>query len=315
MPASPKAEDTAQTQKAQPQHWLIAGGTGFIGSALAEALIARGDKVTIWSRSEEKAKNLFGKNAEIVTDLDTIPATTRVDRLVNLAGEPLAGGRWTDARKKRFFTSRVGTASELNQLAARLDKKPALLISGSAIGYYGNQPEGDCTEGTAAGNDFMASICTAWEDEATKARGHVDRLIFLRTGIVLDPDGGLLPPLALSARFGLATVLGSGKQWMSWITLDDIIRLILFAADTTTVEGPLNATAPEPERQRDFQKKLAHSLNRPQFMWMPVTPLKLMLGQMSDLMLTGQRVIPTAAQHAGFQFLHPDLETAFNTLF
>ena len=294
------------------QHWLITGGTGLIGSAVVRNRLTRGDRITILTRSKEKAEKLFSSSVRAITSLDEIQDDEKIDLVLNLAGESLAGGFWTKRRKEAFFTSRIGTATAINNLLSRLKSKPACVISGSAIGYYGNQPECVFSERDEAGDDFLASICTKWEAEAEKGSQHSGRLILLRTGLVLASDHGLLPPLAETAKLGLATILGDGKHIMSWISLVDMVRLINFLADRKDLSGPINATAPEPVSQKKFQKALSKCLKRPQFMWFPAWALRFFLRDMADLFLTGQYVIPQRALRHGFTFTHTDLASALN---
>ncbi|MCK0068064.1 TIGR01777 family oxidoreductase [Kordiimonas laminariae] len=307
-------ENPATSGLHEGDHWLIAGGTGLIGSALAFELLSRGAKVSIYTRDAEKAHKLFGDTITAITDLNSLPDDAGFSHIAHLAGSPLAGGCWTKARKQSFFDSRAGISKQINDFLKRQTKKPQVLLSGSAIGYYGDMVRGTADEHSPAGEDFMATICSSWEAEAEGARDYVDRLIKLRTGIVLSEKGGFMEPMTMASKFGLGATLGSGEQWMSWITLEDIIRLILFSVYDTDISGPVNATAAEPVRQKDFQKQLSKKLNRPQFMWAPAFILKLFLQDLSDLFLTGQRVVPQVAQENDFRFNHPTLKAAFKAI-
>ncbi|MCV6627598.1 MAG: TIGR01777 family oxidoreductase, partial [Cellvibrionaceae bacterium] len=292
----------------------IAGGTGLIGAALAAELISHNTKVTIYTRDADKAQAQFEDNITAVTDLTALPSDAGFTHVAHLAGSPLAGGLWTKARKQSFFDSRTGISAEINKFLKRQTVKPHLMLSGSAIGIYGNLPHGTAGEHSPLGNDFMAEICTSWEHEATKATPYVTRLVKLRTGIVLSADGGFMAPMKLAAKLGLGATLGSGEQWMSWITLEDITRLILFTAYETNITGPVNATTADPVRQKDFQKQLSKALKRPQFIKAPAFMLKLILKDMADLFLTGQRVQPHIAEDHGFRFQHPNLQTALKAI-
>lgn len=307
-------ENTPTSGLHEGDHWLIAGGTGLIGSALTHELISRGAKVSIFTRNAEKAHKLFGDTITAVTDLNALPDTTGFTHIAHLAGSPLAGGLWTKSRKQSFFDSRAGISKQINDFLKRQTDKPKLLLSGSAIGYYGDIVRGTADEHSPAGEDFMADICSSWEKEADGGKGYVDRLVKLRTGIVLSEKGGLMEPMTIAAKFGLGATLGSGEQWMSWITLEDIIRLILFIVYETDTTGPVNATTNDPVRQKDFQKQLSKSLSRRQFIWAPAFMLKLLLGDMADLFLTGQRVVPNVAENIGFRFNHPTLKLALDAI-
>lgn len=294
----------------KPQHWLITGGTGFIGQALVSELCSRGHAVTVLTRNKAKATKILGNAVVAVTSSDDIAGDSRIDVVVNLAGEPLFGGLWTKKRQQAFFDSRLGTTAGVLKLLERLDQKPAVMISGSAIGYYGMNPERGFSERDDPGGDEMARLCREWEAAAAPARALGIRLVLLRIGLVLDPSGGMLAPLSLATKLCLGTRLGSGRQWMSWITREDLVRLIFFAAEQDQLAGPLNGTAPEPVRQTAFADALAKSLGRPRWLWAPSPILRLALGKMAPLLLEGQRVLPEKALDAGFTFIASDIGDA-----
>lgn len=311
----PKTDTPQNDLFAQPQHWLITGGTGFIGAELVRKRIDKGDMVTILTRNTEKAKKQFaecGNRLKIVGSLDDIDSKDRVDTIVNLAGEPLFGGPWTSKRKKAFFTSRISTTTRLIELIERLTSKPKCMISGSAIGYYGMDPDKDFTETSLSGDDEMARLCREWEAAAMPAEALGVRLVRLRTGLVLHESGGMLAPLSLSAKLGLAAKLGDGQQWMSWIALTDMVALIDYCAANGAVAGAMNGTAPNPVRQATFVNTLADHYGRPRFLRMPGAPLRWILGGMADLLLGGQKVLPKQAEALGFNFSCPTLEDALN---
>lgn len=292
------------------RNWLITGATGFIGTALVEALLKEGCTVRVLSRDEEKASKKFGSGITAISSLDQIESNARIDAVVNLAGEPLFGGPWTKRRKRAFRTSRIGTTNDLIGLFRRLKTKPKVLISGSAIGYYGMNREREFIETDHAGSDEMARLCHEWEQAALPACDMGIRLVKLRIGLVLDKSGGMLEPLSLATKLGLGARLGTGKQWMSWITRHDLVNLILFAANNSSVEGPLNATAPQPVRQKDFADALANALQRPRLLVAPAFLLSLLLRDMAPLLLEGQKVLPQKALDLGFEFAADDISKA-----
>lgn len=312
MPATHASQNDLFTQ---PQSWLITGGTGFIGSELVRKRLNIGDTVTILTRNREKAETKFADGSDrlnIVASLDDISENERIDTIVNLAGEPLFGGLWTAKRKKAFFTSRISTTTRLIELMERLTTKPKCMISGSAIGYYGMDPDQDFTENSDAGNDEMARLCKEWEAAAMPTEALGVRLVRLRIGLVLHDSGGMLAPLSLSAKLGLAAKLGDGQQWMSWIALKDMVALIEHCAAHSTAKGAVNATAPMPVQQETFVTALAENYGRPRFLRMPGAPLKFLLGGMADMLLGGQKVLPKRANELGFQFTCPSLKDALS---
>ena len=296
---------------AKIQNWLITGGTGFIGKALTTALIKTGMHVTVLTRNPAAAANHMPEHARLISNLDDIEDDASVDCIVNLAGEPLFGGRWTKKRKQLFFDSRLGTTSACVKLVSRLKQKPHVMISGSAIGYYGMSASETFDENSPTGTDEMAQLCSDWENAAAPVIKQGVRLAMLRTGLVLDKSGGMLKPLMLSSKLGMGAKIGTGQQWMSWISLHDIIRLILFIAENGDINGAINATAPNPVRQVYFSDALANYVKRPRLITIPKAPLSLMLGDMADFIVNGQKVMPIKAINAGFEFEHTDLDQAF----
>lgn len=300
------------TKPNQQKTWLITGGSGFIGQALVEALKEQGDRAIVLSRQQNKTQIKLGRAARVVTSFDQIAPDQTIDVVVNLAGEPLFGGLWTKKRKQAFFDSRLGTTQKLLAFMEKLAVKPSVMISGSAIGYYGMDEAQEFHECANPGTDEMARLCQEWEQAAKPAEDMGVRLVLLRIGLVLDKSGGMLKPLRLASRLGLGTRLGSGRQWMSWITRTDLVRMILFAADHPAVKGPLNGTAPHPVRQQEFADALARKMRRPRWLWMPAFILKAMLGDMASLLLGGQKVLPRKAVDMGFAFNAPDIIEAFD---
>jgi len=301
-------------------HVFITGGSGFLGQRLVRALRARGDAVTVLSRSGGAAAALSPLG---IATVQGDPAQTgtwqaRVagcDAAVNLAGEPVGGGRWTAERQARIRDSRIRSTENL-VAALQAAPRPRVLISSSGIGYYGAQPghalDPDLDESSPGGHDFLARVTTEWEAAARPAAA-VTRLVLLRTGLVLGTDGGALPRLLTPFRLGLGGPLGHGRQWYSWIHANDWTRLVLYALDHD-IAGPLNATAPEPVPMRQFAHALGHALHRPAVLPVPAAALRLLMGDMASLVLTGQRVWPRAALAAGFTFQYPRLQDALRDL-
>jgi len=300
------------TDKTNEKTWLITGGTGFIGQALIASLNELNYGVVALSRNPGKARAKLPAQVAVIQDLDEITSEQSIDVVVNLAGEPLFGGLWTKTRKQAFFDSRLSTTRDLVALMDRLATKPSVIISGSAIGFYGMSANTDYTEDSPNGTDEMAKLCHEWEQAAFPATQHGIRLILLRTGLVMDPIGGMLKPLIFSSKLCMGSKLGHGQQWMSWITRRDLIRLIFFAANNSEISGPLNAVAPRAVTQETFIDALAKKLRRPRVLRAPAAILKILLGDMAPMLLQGQKVLPEKATKAGFIFETADIEDAFD---
>jgi len=285
-------------------HFLITGGSGFIGTALCRNLVADGHRATVLTRNSARARPRLPAHVALVEALD---AVRDVDAIVNLAGENLAAGRWSAQRKREFFDSRVGTTRHLLEWIARQQRRPRVLVSGSAIGWYGPCGDEELSEESPSGTDFSAGLCRAWEAEATKAEAFGVRVCRVRTGIVLDRDGGALKKMLLPFRLGVGGRMGDGRQWMSWIARSDLVALLRWLAESTGANGAYNGTAPAPVRNAEFARTLATALHRPAVLPTPALALKLLFGEMADLLLTGQRVLPVRASADGFAFRHPEL--------
>ena len=288
-------------------HCLISGGSGFIGSALCRSLVADGHRVTVLTRNSARARRRLPAEVHLIERLD---AATAVDAVVNLAGENLASGRWTAARKHEFVASRIGTTKHLIRWIEAEEQRPRVLVSGSAVGWYGALGDEVVSEDDEWGDDFSAHLCRDWEAEARSAEPLGVRVCVLRTGIVLDRDGGALAQMLLPFRLGFGGPLGSGRQWMSWVARADLVSLIRWLIDNESASGPFNGTAPVPVTNAEFAQTLARTLQRPALLRMPAFALKLLLGEMADIVLTGQRVVPKRATGMGFAFRYPQLAPA-----
>ena len=292
---------------------LVTGATGFIGSRLVEALAGAGHDVTILVRNPLKAA-ILAPPFRLVTSLDDIPNEAAIDTIVNLAGEPIADGLWTPAKRRRILRSRLKTTREVVRLIGRLDIAPALLVSGSAIGWYGLWQDETLTESDEGRDCFTRRVCVAWERMAMRAEGRGVRVVRLRTGLVLGNQGGMLSRLLMPFEFGLGGPIGDGRQWMSWIERDDLVRLIAHVMVTPSLEGAVNATAPIPVRNADFARELGRALRRPAIMPMPAALLRPLGGFAEELLLGGQRVLASKALVSGFRFRHESLRSALNAI-
>ena len=296
---------------------LVTGATGFIGRHLVARLLDRGDRVTVQARNAEKAARLFGTRVDVVTDLARLPVDTRIDAIVNLAGESIAAAPWTRRRRALLLDSRLGVTRALVDLVARLAVKPTTWINASAIGYYGARSGDDSlNEKSAMGNGFQAELCRQWEDAANLAAGYGSKVATLRIGVVLAAGGGALPALARPVRLFAGTMLGTGRQWLSWIHLDDLLDIVSFVLDEETLAGPLNATAPTPVRHAELMTALAAALRRP--LWrvrIPAALLRAGLGELAELFVDGQRVTPDRLQALGFEFRYATLDAALEQVF
>jgi uncharacterized protein (TIGR01777 family) len=311
--AAGKAGDLMAALPAR-QTVLVTGATGFIGARLVEAFAGAGHRAIVLTRDPGKAARL-PPPFWLVTQLEQIPSDTSIDAIVNLAGEPIDGGLWTAARRRRILASRLRMTRNVVRLIARLERKPAVLVSGSAVGWYGLWQDEALTEFDGGKSCFTHRVCAAWERAAKAAEHHGVRTVRLRIGPVLGIDGGLLARLLTPFEFGLGGRIGHGRQWMSWIERDDLVRLIAHAIATPTLTGPVNATAPTPVDNRTFTHELARALHRPAFIPIPAPLLRGLARDLADeLLIGGQRVLPDKVEQSEFKFRYPNLHDALATM-
>ena len=297
----------------------ITGATGFIGKYVIDRLRKEGFTPVVLTRSPEKAAKAFGASVEAHAwnpEKEVAPASVleKVEAVIHLAGEGIANGRWTEKRKKKILDSRViGTRNLVAGINGLRGKKPSVLVSASAIGFYGNRGSEALSESSLLGNGFLSDVCSAWEEEAKKVDPAV-RLVLTRIGIVLGREGGALQKLLPLFKLGGGGPVGTGKQYMSWIHVQDVAGLIVFAVKNTGIQGPMNAVAPKPVTNSEFTKALGKAVHRPAFFPAPAFGIKLALGELSCLVLHSQRVTPEVAQKAGYSFSFPDIDSALTDL-
>ncbi len=290
--------------------YLVTGATGFIGSKLVKEILARGHAVYYLAR--RRSTNLPSQasfHPWKEGEKPELNALSRIDVVIHLAGEPIAQ-RWTAEVKKRIYDSRVEGTRNLVAAMRTLQHKPLALISSSAMGYYGDRGNEILTENEKPGTDFLAEVCKDWEREALRARELGVRVVPIRTAMVLGRGGGALKEMLPPFRLGMGGRFGDGRQWVSWIHIKDLIDLYLFAAENTAINGPLNGSSLEPVTNADFTKALAHALHRPAFLPIPKFVMRVVLGEMSDFLYVSARVVPRAAEEAGFAFKFTTVEAA-----
>lgn len=290
------------------KHILITGGTGFIGSALCESMLADGWRVAVLTRDVERARRSLPESASAVSDCAELAAPP--DAIVNLAGENLGAGRWNERRKREFVDSRLRVTEQVVDYIAGADHKPEVLVSGSAVGYYGPRGDEEIDEDESPGDEFQSRLCRDWEAAAKRAEEYGVRVCRIRIGVVLDAGGGALQQMLPPFKLGLGGPLGDGRQWMSWIHRLDLLRAIQFLIERGDCRGAYNATAPQTVTNGDFSKALGRALHRPAIARVPGPALRLAVGEMAHLLLTGQRVVPRRLQEAGFEFRFPRLGEA-----
>jgi uncharacterized protein (TIGR01777 family) len=302
---------------------VVTGATGFVGTKLVESLHAQGERIVVLARDPQKASRQFTQelfpNVEVIGYTpfelgDWANAISGSDAVINLAGEPLAGVRWTDKRKQDIRNSRILTTKVLVSAISQADVKPQVLISGSAIGYYGTSLDKTFDEYSYAGDDFLANVCKDWEAAADAVTDLGVRLVKIRTGIVLGLGGAIAKMLPIF-QVGGGGKIGTGKQWFSWIHRDDLVALIIYAMKNAQITGTLNGTAPKPVTNEDFTVAFAKAIKRPAFLPVPAAALILLFGEAATVILDGQRVVPHKAEIDKFPFQYPDIDTALNQIF
>ena len=294
-------------------HILLTGGTGLIGRQLCRHWLAQGHRLTVLSRTPESVARICGAQVLGVGRLQDVIGA--VDAVVNLAGAPIADRPWTHKRKALLWSSRISLTESLLAWLERLEQKPAVLISGSAVGWYGDGGERELTEDSGpVQDDFPSQLCIAWEETAARAEALGIRVVLVRTGLVLAAEGGFLSRLLLPFKLALGGPIGNGRQWMPWVHIRDQIALIDFLLHKADASGPYNACAPHPVRNREFAKTLGQVLHRPAFMPMPAFALKVGLGELSGLLLGGQKALPERLLAAGFTFQFTELRAALDDL-
>lgn len=297
---------------------VIAGGSGFLGRPLAARLADDGDDVVLLTRGRAAGP----PGAQLVTwtpDGSVGPWAAEIDgadAVVNLAGESIAARRWSSQQKARIRDSRVQATHSLVEALSRAASPPPVFLSGSAVGFYGPLGDEVATEETPPGSDFLAGVCAQWEAEANRAAGPQTRVVCIRTGLVLERDGGALPQMLPPFKFGAGGPVGSGRQYWPWIHRDDWVDLVRWAMLTASAAGPMNASAPWPVTNREFAHALGRALHRPSFMPAPAFALRIVLGEMADaLLLSGQRAVPSKAEKLGYSFRYPRVNDALAAIF
>jgi len=298
---------------------LITGSTGLVGSALVRALQEIGHTVC---RLVRPGSSTEGTRVSGGFDVSWNPVTGELggaavgaDAVVNLAGASIAEGRWTPERKSLLHSSRVDTTRALVGALSKMGARPGVLVSASAIGYYGSRGDETLTEASPPGQDFLGQIGQQWEAEAGKAEALGIRVVQARFGVILSKHGGALPKMMRPIQWGVGGKIGSGRQWTSWIALEDVVAILRFALENEKVRGPINVVSPQPARNGEFTKELAKALRRPAFFPVPAFALRLLLGEMADaLLLSSQHVLPTQLERLGYRFVHPEIGSAFRSI-
>ncbi len=296
-----------------PYDILITGGTGLIGQALIPVLEAEGHRISVLTRQPDRYPGKAGR-PRLFAALRDIPEDHPVDTVINLAGARMIGRRWSPRRKQVLRDSRIALTRELVEWMSRRPAPPAVLISGSAVGYYGDRQGEILEEDQPCGRDFGALLCRDWEQEGMEAATQGTRVAVIRTGLVLSGKGGMLPPMLQSFGWGLGARIGNGRQWMSWIHIDDQVAAIVHLLANPESAGAYNLTAPEPAINTGFSDCLARVLRRPRLLAVPAPALHLGLGEAAGLLLGGQRSMPAKLRQEGFRFTYPSLEGAFRDI-
>lgn len=294
---------------------LVTGATGFVGKVVVRQLLEAGDEVVVLTRNIPKAALTLGSQCKYFQWVDTneLPdakAFEGVDGVINLMGEGIADKRWSDEQKKKIYNSRINGTQRLVEVISKLDKKPSVFVSTSAVGIYGSRGAEDITEESTTADDFLGHLCKEWEKEASKVKTHVQRLVFIRVGVVLGRNGGALAKMLPPFKMGVGGPLGSGNQYMSWIHIEDLAAMYIEALKNNSMNGPYNGTAPYPATNKEFSTALGKVLKRPAFAPAPAFAIKLAFGEMSVVLLEGQKVLPKKFKDLNFRYRYPTLEMA-----
>jgi uncharacterized protein len=294
---------------------FITGATGFIGWELTTRLRGAGHQMTAWVRNESKARGLLGPEVELASAPASLrDAIAKADAVINLAGEPVSAGRWTAGRKQAIVESRVKLTSAIASAIAESPSRPAVFISASAVGYYGDRGDEIVEDDAASGNDFLAIVCRNWEAAALEAGKSGVRVFIPRIGIVLGADGGALASMVMPFRLGMGGPLGSGRQYVPWIHLDDQLAIIVAALKDRRMSGPMISAAPNPVTSRELAKAIGAVLHRASFMPVPAIALRMLLGEAAALVLAGQRVRPRRLEQSEFTWRYPTIAPALTDL-
>lgn len=298
---------------------FVTGATGLVGRRIVRRLHERGDQVVVLTRDAARAGSLFGNNAAVVEgdpkrSGDWMQAVADCDAVIHLAGENVFARRWSSEFKKLLYDSRILSTQHiveaLRRRPLRANGQVKALVNASAIGYYGPHGDEELTEASQPGSDFLAQLCVDWEQAARAAESAAIRVAWVRVGVVLDKEGGALAKMLTPFRFGAGGPIGDGLQWMSWIHHDDLVNLFLFVVDNERARGALNGTGPEPVTNREFGKVQGRVLHRPAFVSTPGLALRVALGEVANVITTGQRVLPKRALDLGYSFRYPKLDAA-----
>lgn len=294
---------------------LVTGASGFVGQRVVKQLLNKGDEVVILTRNVVKAALYLGNQCKyyVWSDTNELPpeeAFIGVDAVINLMGEGIADKRWDEAQKQKIYNSRIIGTSKLVERIKGMDKRPSVFVSASGIGVYGNRGDEVITEESSVTDDFLAKVCKDWEAEAEKAKDLGLRVVLLRTGVVIGKDGGALKKMIIPFKMGVGGPVASGKQYMSWIHVEDLAGIYVQAVRDPSYSGIYNGTAPNPVTNKEFTKELGKAVGRPAFFPVPAFALKAMFGEMSQVLLDGQKVLPKRVQEKKFRFRYPIVEMA-----
>jgi len=298
---------------------ILAGCTGYIGKPLLYALKKAGHQIVMLTRSPDKARHLSSTTVSLYawdgkSVGDWMWQINGADAVINLSGESIVAKRWNERQKEVLMQSRIESTKTLVEAMRRVQKKPEVFINASAAGYYGSVESGEVTESHKRGEGFLADLCEAWEKQAREAESLGVRSVIVRIGIVLEKGGGAMDKMVPPFQMFMGGPLGNGKQWFPWVHRDDIVGALLFALQNKNISGPVNATAPAPVTMNEFCKELGKVMHRPSWMPVPAFALRILLGEMSELLLTGQKVVPKRLQEAGYEFSYPDLNKALTSI-